>query len=203
MEGRRRPRTAVPQQHRRAGSQGDQAPLRGHARAQILSDGCDHTGRYRVSASHPQTTVRRGARTPRPRAITEAALGPSAHMTTNAVEANLPSVHQNSRAGVLTEEICNEAAPLRRPWKMSDGSGLYLLIAPCGGRYWRYNYRFDGKQKTLALGIHPDVPLEAARSRHQAARQLLASGIDPGIHRHALAFRSWRPRLGQTPRGSP
>ncbi|MCI0363268.1 MAG: Arm DNA-binding domain-containing protein [Phycisphaerales bacterium] len=46
-----------------------------------------------------------------------------------------------------------------------------------GGRYWRYNYRFDGRQKTLALAIHPDVSLDKARARHQVARTLLAAGI--------------------------
>ena len=63
---------------------------------------------------------------------------------------------------------------------------LYLLVAPNGGRYWRYNYRFDGKQKTLALGVYPDVPLEKARARHQVARRLLADGTDPSLLRQAL-----------------
>jgi hypothetical protein len=63
---------------------------------------------------------------------------------------------------------------------------LYLLVVPTGGRYWRYNYRFNGKQKTLALGIYPDVPLEAARIRHRAARQLLATGTDPALRRKDL-----------------
>lgn len=50
----------------------------------------------------------------------------------------------------------------------------------------RYNYRFNGKQKTLALGVYPDVPLEKARVRHQAARRLLAAGTDPSLRRQAL-----------------
>jgi hypothetical protein len=54
-----------------------------------------------------------------------------------------------------------------------------LLVAPNGGRYWRYNYRFNGKQKTLSLGVYPDVPLATARARHEEARRLLAHGIDP------------------------
>jgi hypothetical protein len=61
-----------------------------------------------------------------------------------------------------------------------------LLVAPDGSRYWRYNYRFNGKQKTLALGVYPNVPLEKARVRHQAARRLLAAGTDPSLHRQAL-----------------
>jgi hypothetical protein len=54
---------------------------------------------------------------------------------------------------------------------------------PNGSRYWRYNYRFGGKHKTLALGIHPDVSLNKARARHQVARSLLADGIDPSARK--------------------
>ena len=66
------------------------------------------------------------------------------------------------------------------------------MIAPTGGCYWRYNYRFEGKQKTVALGIYPDVSLERARERHQRARELLADGIDPSEERFALRG---RPRI--------
>ena len=76
--------------------------------------------------------------------------------------------------------------PVRQARKFSEGGGLYLLVAPAGGRYWRYNYRFNGKQKTLALGVYPDVPLEKARARHQAARRLLAAGTDPSLRRREL-----------------
>ena len=76
--------------------------------------------------------------------------------------------------------------PVRQARKFSEGGGLYLLVAPTGGRYWRYNYRFSGKQKTLALGVYPDVPREKARARHEKARRLLAAGIDPSLHRCAL-----------------
>lgn len=100
-----------------------------------------------------------------------------------------PLMHQNSRERTLTEETVREAQPLRRTWKVSDGGGLYLHVAPTGGRYWRYNYRFDGKQKTLALGTYPDVPLERARERHQRARTLLADGIDPSNDRFTLRRR--------------
>lgn len=82
---------------------------------------------------------------------------------------------------------------MRGARKFSEGGGLYLLVAPTGGRYWRYNYRFKGKQKrfkgkqkTLALGVYPDVPLEKARVRHQAARRLLAAGTDPSLRRREL-----------------
>ena len=101
-------------------------------------------------------------------------------------DANAPEL----KVCALTEEAVREALPLRRPWKIADGRGLYLMVAPTGGRYWRYNYRFEGRQKTLALGTYPDVPLEKARERHQRARSLLADGIDPSVERVALRRRS-------------
>lgn len=62
--------------------------------------------------------------------------------------------------------------------KLPDGGGLHLLITH-SGKYWRYNYRHEGKFKTLALGVYPDVSLKKARNEHQAAKALLREGIDP------------------------
>jgi hypothetical protein len=73
------------------------------------------------------------------------------------------------------------AKPFDRQRKLSDGGGLHLLIAPNGGRYWQYSYRYKGKQKTLALGVYPDVGLAKARTRQ--ARQLLVDGIDPAAEK--------------------
>ena len=70
--------------------------------------------------------------------------------------------------------------------KISYGRSLYLLVAPKGGRYWRYRYRFEGRERVLALGCYPEVPTKSARARHEAARRLLASGIDPADRRKAL-----------------
>lgn len=64
--------------------------------------------------------------------------------------------------------------------KHSDGGGLFLLITD-SGKYWRYSYRFAKKQKTLALGVYPDVGLAKARERHKVARTQVAYGIDPGV----------------------
>jgi len=58
---------------------------------------------------------------------------------------------------------------------------MYLM--PSGGRYWRYKYRYGGKEKTLSLGIYPDVTAEVARARHLLARQLLAVGVDPALRK--------------------
>ncbi|CAM5775570.1 Prophage integrase IntS [Labrys miyagiensis] len=62
---------------------------------------------------------------------------------------------------------------------MSDGGGLHLLVTPQGGKLWRLSYRFDGKQKQLALGKYPERSLANARTDRDAAKRLLASGIDP------------------------
>ncbi|WP_426104825.1 tyrosine-type recombinase/integrase [Massilia sp. TSP1-1-2] len=63
--------------------------------------------------------------------------------------------------------------------KLTDGQGLHLLVT-AAGKYWRLNYRFNGKQKTLALGVYPAVTLAKARKRRDEARELLVDGIDPG-----------------------
>lgn len=90
---------------------------------------------------------------------------------------------------MLSETRIRRLKPWSRARKISDGGGLCLLVVPTGGRYWRYSYRFKGKQNTLALGVYPVVLLEKARARHQRARELLASGIDPSVHRRALRQR--------------
>ena len=68
----------------------------------------------------------------------------------------------------LAATAVKQAKPKANPYKMTDGGGLYLLVRP-QGKYWRYNYRFTGKQKTLAIGVYPDISLSADCSR--ATRQ--------------------------------
>ena len=63
--------------------------------------------------------------------------------------------------------------------KLTDSGGLYLHIATSGSKLWRFQYRFDGKLKLMALGKYPDVTLRQARERHLEARHLLAKGVDP------------------------
>lgn len=62
--------------------------------------------------------------------------------------------------------------------KLTDGAGMYLFVHQ-SGKYWRMKYRFHGKEKTLALGVYPDVPLKLARQRRAEAREMIANGIDP------------------------
>lgn len=70
---------------------------------------------------------------------------------------------------------------IERPAKLSDGGGLHVLVTPQGSKLWRLAYRFDGKQKLLALGAYPAVSLAEARARRDGAKRLLATGIDPSV----------------------
>jgi integrase len=85
----------------------------------------------------------------------------------------------------LTEMAIRQAKPAPRATKLFDGRGLFLLVQPTGSRYWRFKYRINGKEKLLALGVYPDVPLKLARERREEARRLMDSGIDPSAKRQA------------------
>lgn len=85
----------------------------------------------------------------------------------------------------LTDTAIRNAKPGKKPIRMFDGGGLYVEIAPGGGKLWRLKYRSDGKEKRLALGAYPDVGLKEARACRDEARKLLAQGIDPGARRKA------------------
>ena len=82
----------------------------------------------------------------------------------------------------LTATAVKQAKPKAKPYKLADGGGLYLNVKTAG-KYWRYKYRFAGKEKLLALGTYPDISLADARKLHQAARENLADGIDPSSHK--------------------
>jgi integrase len=84
---------------------------------------------------------------------------------------------------MLTDTVVRSAKPSGSPRKLFDARGLYLHVMPNGGKYWRFNFRFNGKHKTLSLGIYPDVPLAKARDRHLEARRLLADGVDPCVEK--------------------
>ena len=80
---------------------------------------------------------------------------------------------------MLTDTVIRSAKCTDGPKKLGDRGGLHLLLSPNGGKYWRFQYRFEGRQKTLALGVYPDVSLAKAREKHLVARQMLADGVDP------------------------
>jgi integrase len=97
----------------------------------------------------------------------------------------------------LTTIAVRNAVPRPKPYRLFDGGGLYLEVAPAGGKWWRFKYRFAGKEKRLSLGTFPEVPLagrkdtatgqwiEGARDKRDRARKLLVEGIDPADHRKA------------------
>lgn len=85
----------------------------------------------------------------------------------------------------LTDTACRQAKAAPKPYKLADGGGLFLLVNSTGARYWRWKYRYAGKEKLLALGVYPEIGLAQARERHQEARKLLAEGIDPSVARKA------------------
>lgn len=86
----------------------------------------------------------------------------------------------------LTDLQIRKEKPTDKPRKLSDGGGLYLLVNQTG-KYWRWKYRFEGKEKVMALGVYPEVTLAEAREAHQRARKLLATGVDPVADRKQQA----------------
>ncbi len=88
----------------------------------------------------------------------------------------------------LTDTAVRAAKPQAKARKLFDGGGLYLEVNPGGGKWWRWKYRFGGKEKRLSLGVYPVIGLKSARERRDAVRQQLAAGIDPGQARKAQKF---------------
>jgi hypothetical protein len=86
---------------------------------------------------------------------------------------------------MLTDAAIRKAEPKEKSYKLSDKRGLYLLVTPSGGKLWRMNYRFCGKQKTLAFGSYPDVSIAEAREGCKEAHKLRKGGIDPSMERKA------------------
>lgn len=84
----------------------------------------------------------------------------------------------------LSDTAVRNSKATDKPRKLSAERGLYLLINKAG-KYWRFDYRRDGKRRTLAIGVYPDVSLAKARQRREEARTLLANGVDPGAVKQA------------------
>jgi len=85
----------------------------------------------------------------------------------------------------LTATQIKNLKPDTKPVRIFDGKGLYLEVSPSGSKLFRYKYRFNQKEKTLSLGKYPDVSLKDARTKHQEAREQLASGLDPSAVKQA------------------
>lgn len=85
----------------------------------------------------------------------------------------------------LTDTAVRSAKPRDRAYKLTDERGLHLHVTAQGSKLWRWAYRFDGKQKLMAMGQYPDVSLAQAREAREGARKLLANGADPMAQRKA------------------
>jgi integrase len=85
----------------------------------------------------------------------------------------------------LTNAALRAAKPTEKPYKLTDGGGLYLLINPSGALWWRLKYRFEGREKLLSLGVHPHVSLQQARGLRDEAKKVIANGADPSARRQA------------------
>jgi integrase len=83
----------------------------------------------------------------------------------------------------LTDTAIRNAKPGDKPYPIRDEKSLYLIINPSGSKWWRWDYRFAGKRKTLSMGVYPEVSLKAARDKRDESRRLIADGIDPGENR--------------------
>ena len=84
---------------------------------------------------------------------------------------------------LLTEARIRNARPRERPYKLFDERGLFLLVSPAAGRLWRFRYKLGALGKLISLGTYPDTTPKQARERRDAARKLVAEGIDPSTDR--------------------
>lgn len=81
----------------------------------------------------------------------------------------------------LSDTKIKNARARDKQYKLTDGNGLYLLVTTSGGKLWRFDYRFEGKRKTQAIGKYPEISLSEARKRLLEAKTDLAHGVDPGL----------------------
>jgi integrase len=81
----------------------------------------------------------------------------------------------------LTDLKIRTAKAQNKPYKLSDSAGLFLLITPTGGKYWRLKYRFQSKEKLLAIGVYPVILLAEAREKRDQAKKQIANGVDPNV----------------------
>lgn len=86
---------------------------------------------------------------------------------------------------MLTDVQVRQARPREKFYNLSDGRGLSMMVRPTGAKWWRFRYKFQGKEKMLSLGVYPDVSLSMARERRDAARRVVADGKDPSDERKA------------------
>ena len=86
----------------------------------------------------------------------------------------------------LTDIKVRSAKPQEKEYTLVDGDGMFLLIHSNGSKYWRFRFRFGGKQHLMAFGVYPETSLADARQKREEARRLVAAGVDPREHRRAV-----------------
>lgn len=86
----------------------------------------------------------------------------------------------------LTDTKVRSAKPEAKEYSLVDGDGMFLLIHPNGSKYWRFRFRFGGKQHLMAFGVYPETSLADARQKREVARKLVAAGVDPREHKRAV-----------------
>jgi hypothetical protein len=89
----------------------------------------------------------------------------------------------------LTHSLVVKATPRDKTYRLFDSDGLYLEVAPSGGKWWRIKYQFERREKRLSLGVFPMVGLQAARLRCIESRAQVAAGVDPSALRKAAKLR--------------
>lgn len=85
----------------------------------------------------------------------------------------------------LTDTKTRNAKPKDKPYKLADGDGLFLFVMPSGSKWWRFRYRYNGKENLLSFGTYPEVSLNDAREMRANARRQIAAGINPSAARKA------------------
>jgi len=90
----------------------------------------------------------------------------------------------------LTDVAIRNAKPRPKSYKLSDGGGLYLQVEPSGGKLWRQKYRFEDREKKLAIGSYPAISLSEARKRRDQARAQLSAGLDPAREKQLAKYRA-------------
>lgn len=86
----------------------------------------------------------------------------------------------------LTDTKVRSAKSEEKEYSLVDGDGMFLLIHPNGSKYWRFRFRFGGKQHLMAFGVYPETSLADARQKREEARRLVAAGVDPREHKRAV-----------------
>lgn len=84
---------------------------------------------------------------------------------------------------MLTDRAVRTSKPQEKPYKLSDGGGLHVVVQPGGSKLWRLKYRFAGKEKLLSFGSYPSVSIASARQKREEAKKQMTAGLDPAVRK--------------------